>query len=824
MNHFKRFSALGVFALMFSACTLLGVGRKTQNTRRDTVQKKEAAAKADPDSIHQLDADETDESGVQIIARLIRDFNKALRKKLFQEATAMLKDAQRRVRKASAITRSHPDFEDVQLVVRESANRLDVAMEVDRIQRRNAAIADLIGRGDSAQATANRLYAELSKRPPTADDIEKLNGAIDLFNALRNDGADFLDDERYAGHADDRDEKMKVLRKLRTKVQWQVGAATSISALIEAAYSAGIDALNSKDPEAQVRSLIQSKVSFKACATAIGDLRADRDYDKNTILKTRLGKLGLTQTREKCLSLSKQAGGRVGFLTWSAKISAMVKSLNAAWAQMRSPRDEQSHYALTVKSADVLSRCLLVLDKTERKPGYKEDFVFETLLGKHTARNLRTACKKERTALVKTLPQLKWRTRLHNLRTGIDRLHSLLKKAETEDVPGKRVILWDRALAGLKECVAKAAALGKNKGADKTFKVKTAFGEISIGQVEKICAKRKPAAAKALDDAIKRKEVEEFAVTTRGEEKDVVRREGIPSRIEAFRGGRIFIYETPSKTKGQNRELRRFGFDREGKRVDYWVKWRNDMVHLVSELSLAMKNIRDAKDAKQSLKATKAAAPVLTVCLESIRSLKKSPGYDASAIFTTPFGRLVPKKIGPMCAKEKQRLRASESTVAWHARLEALRDRLVEADDSLTQAKKITNPNERLQLLSAAVGGLTECVERAAAMPSQRGTDLKYKVPTNTGKLNIQGLSKLCLARKAEAKEAANKAHEEKRIAKFVKSCKGDEIEVAIREGVPDKIETLPGGRVFIYNSKRKKRRIAFNKAGKRVDEGLLKP
>src|SRR5690606_25271459 len=98
------------------------------------------------------------------------------------------------------------------------------------------------------------------------------------------------------------------------------------------------------------------------------------------------------------------------------------------------------------------------------------------------------------------------------------------------------------------------------------------------------------------------------------------------------------------------------------------------------------------------------------ICQEVLTASKNSPGYDAKAFFKTPLGKHTVDRLIGACREERDRLQASLTTVKWRARLEQLRDRVNMAQGELTRAEKIADPDERIRVISAATGGLQECV------------------------------------------------------------------------------------------------------------------
>ena len=224
--------------------------------------------------------------------------------------------------------------------------------------------------------------------------------------------------------------------------------------------------------------------------------------------------------------------------------------------------------------------------------------------------------------------------------------------------------------------------------------------------------------------------------------------------------------------------------------------------------------------------AAEAAMVIFDVCKEVLVAGKKSAGYNGKAIFETPLGKLTAPKLNEACRKERSKLREAKKGFSWQVRVEALRDRLNDSHKQLKQAAELESADERITLLSAAMGGLQECSERATTLPKERGADHGFKVQSIRGKLNVSGLGKACDKMRQEALVAADLAIADKQLDEFIKTCNGDEVEVARRERLPAKIERIGKGRVFIYTAtvkgRRTTRRFAFDEKGKRVDEKLL--
>ena len=222
------------------------------------------------------------------------------------------------------------------------------------------------------------------------------------------------------------------------------------------------------------------------------------------------------------------------------------------------------------------------------------------------------------------------------------------------------------------------------------------------------------------------------------------------------------------------------------------------------------------------LQALAAATPVFQVCKEALAGTEKHPGYDADRDFESPFGKLDARGLRDRCLSEKKRLDGEVVGLKWRARLEEARDRAQEAKTNLDTSGDGEAP-ARVKLAGEALGGFRECVERAEHLPKEPGADKKLTVVSPFGKVTAQALAKACSGQISPASKALDSALAAQKLADFLKTCKGDELEVAKREGMPTKVDAKGGGRIFAYGSGKKERRFAFDGAGKRVEEKLLK-
>ncbi|MBI3178428.1 MAG: hypothetical protein HYZ27_02130, partial [Deltaproteobacteria bacterium] len=181
---------------------------------------------------------EGDETGVKGIARLLRESRQARDAKQFEEATTLMRKAELAVEGATEVTRAHPDFEDVEETLKREREHLAPAIEKDRLERRNAAIDDLMRRGELALRQAATLYQELKVRVPAESDVQTYLELVSTLAQLRSDGKEYLDEQRYKTHAEARDQKLIIHDERSKQARWQVEASRALKPSLEEAQTA----------------------------------------------------------------------------------------------------------------------------------------------------------------------------------------------------------------------------------------------------------------------------------------------------------------------------------------------------------------------------------------------------------------------------------------------------------------------------------------------------------------------------------------------------------------------------------------------------------
>ena len=759
------------------------------------------------------------ETGMKHLTNLLKRFHAALYGKDFPEADRLLKLAENGTQQASEMTRSHPDFEDTAAAVAAARPRYVNAVEADRIERRNAAIDTLMTRGTQAVEEDATLLTEVAAHVPQEGDTGRLSDAIEALSALHREGEGFLDEPRFRQHATTVEQALHALTAAQARATGQLQLMAAIKPAIEKGIAAVGQAKQATTPPTQLTAYNAVAANFAQCVAAFNRLDSAPGYDASVPLETPLGQLTAAATRAQCTNLTKQAVERAKYYGWESEVATLVNQIKEAMTAVTDAKTPEETVAQSKLATQTLKDCEgntrivspgLGMDPTQR---------FKTALGNLTAPELVRACGKSADKLQADIPAMRWRAQALAMLPRLLEVQGHMASATQSTDQTKQVAEWSAAVGGLQECVERLAHLAEVPGAIPNMRLETVFGTMTVTALAHACTQEKSKAEKNLAQSLSRVEAGKFLASCQGDEIDVVQREGSPNRIDTVPQGRIFVYDP----KEAGALPRHYGFNAQGKRVDFWVAWRTSVQQLHDELQKALPATH--ADGHAGLTASDAVAPLLEACIELVDGSGHNPGFDITAQFDSAFGKLSANALGKACSKELQRIKGRLRQLEWQNRLEALRDRADAAATLLDKVSSANSPHTQADMLSEALGGFQECTERGDALTKQQAFDHKYKVQSSAfGRLGVTDLQKACKKAHGRADERLQLALAAARQEDFVASCHGDEAEVARREGIPPKIDPVgTHGRIFIYGAGAKQHRFAFDADGKRVQEEALR-
>lgn len=756
---------------------------------------------------------------IAYIADVISRFNDAVRTKEFDLARALLGRAERALRAAGPKTRSHPEFSDKEAIVERSEEKLRVAVKQYELAQREQAIDELIRRGKKAMAKGQELLRELSVRPPTQDDMRLFNATLETLEQLEAEGSGYLNEHRYKLHADRRDRFTIDFAQRKTIAEWQLRLTRRIAPAISSAYAAIDRARAATNGSKQLQALRTAQSSFTTCVNAVSDLAVEDAYDGQLQVKTPLGRLGVDETKRQCLQNAAEVRSKADKLAWLRRVNDVMSPLTRAFSRLRAASGPQNQLAATPAALEALVVCQEKLPGIRELPGHQPDKTFKTALGRQTLAQLQKACRKQQASLLEQRSVWRWRKEYVLLNNRLTETARLEKQARKARQPDSKIELWEQVLAQLSECAQEARDLANAPTADLSYRYTSAYGTLPVRALADRCAQGATKAEQKLGKARGSKELQAFVRQLNNDAKAVALREGIPDDIKEVDGGQVFVYV------GSDGSKRTFGFDRSGQRVDFGARWRRSVQELASRVDTALAKVTRAKRGKAKLNATKRALEVLDDCHASLDNAQTQPGYLADAKFRTQLGNLDAVTLGERCSQRHAELTQSIPALEWRVRLEATSARAKQAKKQLAAAATVDAPKKRVELVGAALGGFTECLERTEALQTAPGADPSLRIVTPFGSLNLAPLSKACEVHKLKAEKRLDKALELEALQSFLQTCQGDEKSVAKRYGKPDEVENVGDGRIFIYIRKGdlSDRRIAFDAAGDRIAEKLLR-
>ncbi len=764
---------------------------------------------ANPDALPESANDE--EAGVNDLRGRLKRFRAALGTKHFADADHELSRAEEGVKVSSEVTRAHPDFDDLADAVRASRPRLETAIEDDRIARRNAAIDDLIHRGQVAMGRIDVVFEELAAHTPEAEDLQNINDLVKAVSDLQREGEPYTQEPRYTVHAQKRDALAARLAVTRVRVQRQTHTRQAVMPAITAGLVAANDAKAATNDDARINLYEEVTKDFALCAAALSAMTTQAGYDPSLVLETKLGKLTAQQTQTSCNNTSRAAAGRVHRLVWQRRVQTLAAQLQTdqdVIAQSADPQVQQDGHHRIVAT---LKNCQEDPNIDATAPGFDNQARFVTPFGRLTVPQFISRCSQEIPLHDAAALHLRWQVQAGDISQRLNLTQTKMLEAAHGENPARQSAAWSAVVGGLKECSEQAASLMQLNGADARHLFGSPWGSMTLPQLGARCAQERERATASLTLALKHAEAQSFLSECHNDEIAVVQREGVPTRIDVMADGRIFVY-VPQDGHGNTS---RFAFDAEGHRLDLSVRYKAQVEALLTQINALLPQVRGGgRDAQQAIDTL---APILEKC-QSGAVTEHAAGFEGGLVFDTPFGKLTGPKLSRACGSELTHARGQTARLTWQVRLQALADRATAAAQELQDAPQAQNPVEQASRAAAALGGLVECRERARALAHAEGADRGFKTHTLWGKQNIDEMTKSCAHALPEAERVLARAETHKKLAEFINTCQGDEREVLERNGLPSHIEPKGTGRVFVYG----KKRIAFDANGHRTEEKLL--
>ncbi|MEL6547091.1 MAG: hypothetical protein AAFQ82_20865, partial [Myxococcota bacterium] len=398
-------------AVFFSGCAVLkGSGGASGPSGPAPSDEGDASAAGESDvprtEVDYLAGEDEEEAGIDAIGQRLRQFKRALDAKDFENAGRLLRRAELAVENADELTRGHPEFEDKQDAVARAKIRFEDALEQDRIERRNAAIAELIDAGDVTLERGRALFSEMNRRVPTEDDVGSLVEILERLGQLRADGAQY---DRYAGyraHAETRDAQANALRDKLKLAQWQIATGEYLDASIargEKAIRVGQDA---EDRATQLKALQAASVAFEQCVQQFDQLSARKDYDGNRLVRTAFGEKPLDATRTECNERYSRYSNQLASVQWNALVKAVLAEVDRSLKSYDNAQTAKAQLEASNGAAGALRACVEQMGAATKKEGYDRRKSFESPFGDQTVTQLNRSCQNRLQSVERQKPTL----------------------------------------------------------------------------------------------------------------------------------------------------------------------------------------------------------------------------------------------------------------------------------------------------------------------------------------------------------------------------------------------------------------------------------
>lgn len=812
----RRVPSVAVFA--FSLAALASTGCAVFKGQGDVSGPSASAARKSESVAAPVDDDlGSEEAGIDGITQRLKQFNRALGSKDFERAGRLLRRAELAIQNADELTRGHPEFDDKVDSAERAKVRFEQALERDRIERRNAAIAELIDAGDIALKRGRTIFAAMRTRVPTEDDIEALGQVLERLNQLRGNGKQYADHAQYRVHAEDRDAQTNALRDRLKVAQWQVATSEYLNAPIVRGGKARKAARSAKKKDKEIAALKTATDAFKQCVDHFKQLSSRPDYDGERLVKTAFGAKDLKSTRKECESNYQAISSKLAVVQWETLVTTVLSNVNSATRKFNAEKTARGKLEARPDLEAALTSCVRQMNLAKQRQGYDKRKTFQSPFGELNVPGIERSCSKRAESLKEDKPSLIWQAEFEGFAQTLEPLPKAVAKANSETTPAAQALEWQNVAASFEACAQAAKELGEKKSKTPRFQAKTAYGPLTIRGVETECDKRLAAAKASLDKAQSTKKLNAFLKTVKGDEVAVARKEGIPSRIESVSGGRVFHYERKGAPDQQ------FGFDSKGSSVDFDKQWREGFQKIARDVTGAMSQIESAKTGADLRTAVQAALPKLRDCASQLENAEKLPGAAPKMKQKTTFGELQVTGLKRACDVEMRKQRSRLPAIDWQIKLEATAARAREAERTINANRQPGPAKPRIDAIGRALGSFEECVEAAEALEGQPGASETLLVPGPERPVTRKGLITACTQAKSVANTVLEAARADLELQTFIEKAKGDERAVAKRDGLPTQVESIGTGRVFVYRKGGKEKRIAFDAEGRRVSESSLR-
>lgn len=388
------------------------------------------------------------ERGAAELRILVEDFDSAVARKDFEVAEEMAAELREGIKNADMLTITHWDYGRISELAQRAPKRLEGA-------RRDAAIATLSKRIETQLDRANELLSTMASEAPTVSGLEGIELVAEELIDLREQGAPFVKDTRYAALVPRMKQATKRLANGLIEGRWRLELGEKLRQAMAVVSTTPADDLDARLAHAEA-----TVSGLGKCQEHIEEARSLPGYAAELTLDTPLGRFSVDETAELCRSEQQDRSAQVAHLEWRRTVEAVARSVTDTLTGIEREEEPSAVMGASQRAIQAMEFCTATLAKTESDAGFDAAVRFPSTVGKKSAVDLRGACLKVGDNLKSKLPTLAWRITAAALREDIEQV-----RADTKGAKGKSRSSLEVLSAGYQRCVSSASELASAKGA-----------------------------------------------------------------------------------------------------------------------------------------------------------------------------------------------------------------------------------------------------------------------------------------------------------------------------------------------------------------------
>ncbi|OGQ91058.1 MAG: hypothetical protein A2289_05170 [Deltaproteobacteria bacterium RIFOXYA12_FULL_58_15] len=387
-----------------------------------------------------------EERGVAELTRMVLDYKTALKKRDFDLAEKILEALDNEIANVDGVTRSHPDFEEVNRAAEKARPALVAARRRDRVEHLLGKLRGDIDRGES-------LCIKLTKDGPSAKLLEELNSLTESFNASLTGGETLKEDRLYSDSVPPIVEALGRFKTRAAEFDWLLQLSRELVPPINRALAAETAAKSDTGLKDRMGASTAAAAGFAECTEIITRYREADGYNDQLKIQSGLGDVSLDEAGLTCEMRRAGADQLRATLEWQQGVDTAAQAASRAVEALKASAGADAALALIGPALEALTECERSISTTRDQPGFDGSIMFKTIFGELKVRKLYEACNGEKERLAKANPALHWKSAIDRLRKRVGEAKNALNAAKSATTPEEKIkTLWT-AVGGYAECL-----------------------------------------------------------------------------------------------------------------------------------------------------------------------------------------------------------------------------------------------------------------------------------------------------------------------------------------------------------------------------------